>query len=88
MNNVIQFDKAKGQEGLAAIKEDETGTTDLARLSGAISSAMQSVKSIKLLQTGYCGSGLKKEIESANALEANLQTAGVLVQSMIVGPSR
>ena len=83
MGNVIPFDKDKGREGLATIEAAKLGNTDLLNLSTTIAAAQQSVKSMALLQGGYCGSGLKREIASANALSEHLKNAGLLAQAMI-----
>jgi aerobic-type carbon monoxide dehydrogenase small subunit (CoxS/CutS family) len=83
--NVIEFDVPTARAGLAQMAERAVdNTAHLAGLSNAISAAQQSLKSVALLQSGYCGSGLKQEIESAQALNAHISTAGKIVQAMIM----
>ena len=85
MSNVIEFNEAKGREGLKQMNATAINASEhLSMLSRAIDSAQQSFKSMQLLQNGYCGNGIKREISNANELPRHLANAGSVVQSMII----
>ena len=67
--NVIEFDRDKARQGLA------NKTAQLSKLAVMIQSlrieveaAQQAYQSGQLVRGGYCGSGLKNEIEQAKSL--------------------
>jgi hypothetical protein len=81
MNKVIEFDQKAARKIVA---NNEMRAETVARLAAAIDAASQAYKSLALIQQGYVGSGLKREIAQAQSLPDCLSRAGLIVQQMIM----
>lgn len=85
MGKLIKFNKEEAQKGLSFIKQQKiSGMEDLNNIAYAVSMVQQSYASARLLQDGYCGAGLKKEVANANTLGHNIAVAGQVVQGVIL----
>jgi hypothetical protein len=79
MGDAIKFDPSI-RKRVASRKEREAER--FAYLRQEIDAAQQSFKSIQLINSGYCGAGLKDEIDSANSLGLHLANAGRALQGL------
>jgi aerobic-type carbon monoxide dehydrogenase small subunit (CoxS/CutS family) len=85
-DNVIEFDVARGLEGLEAKRKANKTPELIAALQREVEAAQQAYNSWQLIQGGYCGKGLKAEIEQAHSLPEQLRRAGLLMQQILMEP--
>lgn len=83
-DNVIIFDKEKALAAIANSKKAYRIPDLIGSLQTEVEAAMQAYGSWELIENGYCGSGLKREIEQARSLPERLKRAGTIMQQILM----
>ena len=84
MGHIINFDREAGKAGLVKKKEHAAIPNLIAKLRQSVESAQQAYRSTQLLNRGYCGAGLKREIQQSQSLPQHLENAGLIMQRIIM----